>query len=67
MTQNQQGTIAVRNGWRSALLIACLIAVVLIAFFILRDGFGWGDIVGGLIIGVMTLAVLEVVRRVSQR
>ncbi len=54
-------------GWPGMVAFAVLEAVVITAFFAWRDGFGVGDVLAGLVIGALTLAVLAVIRRTSSR
>lgn len=67
MAQDQRSTMPVLVGWGGVITVAVVVALAVFAFFVLRDGFQVGDIVGGLVIGVVTFAVLAVVRRFSQR
>ena len=54
---------AVVATWRSTLTLAVVVAVTLVIFWAWRDGFGPGDLVGGLVTGVLTFATLAALRR----
>jgi len=52
---------------QSRIVLAVVVAVAVSVVFILRDGFGWGDILGAVIIGVGVFIVLTVLRRFASR
>ena len=67
MRPDRQGPAPAFAGWPAMVAFAVLEAVVIIAFFAWRDGFGLGDVLAGLVIGAVTLAILAVMRRTSSR
>ena len=42
-------------------------AVAILAWWIVRDGFGWGDVLGALVIWLGLVIVLAVIRRSASR
>lgn len=44
-----------------------IIAVAILTWWIVRDGFGWGDVLGALAIWLGTFLVLAVIRRIARR
>ncbi len=52
---------------QSRIVLAVVVAVAASVVFILRDGFGWGDVLGAVIIGVGVFVVLTVIRRFASR
>ena len=67
MRPDPQPTGAASAGWPGMIALAAAVAAALVAFFALRDGFDWGDVLGGLVIGALTLAVLAALRRYRTR
>lgn len=53
--------------WQSLIALPTIIALAILAVFVVRDGFGWGDVLGALVIGLLTFIVLVVVRRFASR
>lgn len=53
--------------WRSNLVLATAIALIVVTFWAWRDGFQWGDALGGLVIWLAMLAVLAVLHRFRAR
>ena len=54
-------------GWPGMLALAAAVTTAPIAFFAVRDGVAWGDVLGGLVIGALTLAVLAALRWYTTR
>ena len=52
---------------RDILVPATFIAVPVVVFWIWRDGFSWGDVLGGLVIWTLTAATLAAMRWYRQR
>ncbi len=49
--------------WRSMIALAVVVAMALVIFWAGRDGLAWGDVLGGLIVGVLTFATLAAMHR----
>ncbi len=49
--------------WRSMMALAVVVTVALVIFWAGRDGLAWGDVLGGLVIGVLTFATLVALSR----
>ena len=45
------------------LVVPIVVAAAVLAVFVLHDGFGWGDVLGALLIGLALFAVLAALRR----
>ena len=52
---------------QSVFVLPTVVAVVIIAYWVWRDGFSWGDLLGGLLIWVGTCATLALLRWYSRR
>lgn len=55
-----------RSFWPGAATVT-MVALAVLLVFVLRDGFGWGDVVGALAVGLGVLIALLVVRRFASR
>ncbi len=64
MRCDKQRLPAVVAPWQSAIALAAVVGVGQVLFWAWRDGPDWGDVLGGLVIGVLTFATLAAVRRV---
>jgi hypothetical protein len=53
---------AVAATWRSMIVLAVVVAVALIVFWAWRDGFDPGDLLGALVIGMVTFLTLAALR-----
>ncbi len=62
MRSDKQHLPAVAATCSSMLTLAVVVAVALIIFWAWRDGFDPGDLLGGLIIGVLTFLTLAALR-----
>jgi hypothetical protein len=63
MRPDKQHLPAVVATWRSMIALAVVVAAALIIFWVWRDGFDPGDLLGGLVTGVLTFATLAALRR----
>jgi hypothetical protein len=63
MRPDKQPLPAVVATWRSMITLAVVVAVALVIFWAWRDGLDAGDLVGGLVTGVLTFATLAALRR----
>ena len=63
MRPDKQHLPAVVATWRSMITLAVVVAVSLLIFWVWRDGFDPGDLLGALVSGVLTFAVLAALRR----
>ena len=63
MRPDKQHFPAVLATWRSMITLAVVVSVALIIFWAWRDGFDPGDLLGGLVTGVLTFATLAALRR----
>jgi hypothetical protein len=63
MRPDKQHLPAVLATWRSMITLAVVAAAALIIFWGWRDGFDPGDLLGGLVTGVLTFATLAALRR----
>ena len=63
MRPDKQHLPAVLATWRSMITLAVVVSVALIIFWAWRDGFDPGDLLCGLVTGVLTFAVLATLRR----
>jgi cation transporter-like permease len=63
MRPAKQQLPAVVATWRSMITLAVVVAVALVIFWAWRDGLDPGDLVGGLVTGVLTFATLAALRR----
>ena len=52
--------------WRRMIALAVVVALALILFWAGRDGLEWGDVLGGLVIGVLTFATLVALSRLRR-
>jgi hypothetical protein len=62
MRPDKQYLPAVVATWRSMITLAVVVAVSLMIFWVWRDGFDLGDLLGALVIGVLTFATLAALR-----
>ena len=62
MCPDKQHLPAVVATWRSMIALAVVVAVALMIYWAWRDGFDPGDLVGGIVTGATTFAVLAAVR-----
>jgi len=53
--------------WQSSIVLPIVVAVAILAVFVLRDGFAWGDLLGALVIGFGVFAALALLRRFARR
>ena len=49
--------------WRGMIAFTAVETLGIVAFWTWRDGFSWGAVLGGFVIGALTFATLAVVRR----
>ncbi len=63
MGPEKQQLPAVLATWRSMITLAVVVAVALVIFWTWRDGLDPGDLLGGLVTGVLTFATLAALRR----
>jgi cation transporter-like permease len=63
MRPDKQHLPAVLATWRSMITLAVVVAAALIIFWAWRDGFDPGNLLGGLVTGVLTFATLAALRR----
>ena len=63
MRPDKQQLPAVVATWRSMITLAVVVAVALVIFWTWRDGLDSGDLVGGLVTGVLTFVTLAALRR----
>ncbi len=48
-------------------VLPVVVGVTALIMFVLRDGFGWGDVLGAVIIGIGVFVILMVLRRFADR
>jgi cation transporter-like permease len=63
MGPEKQQLPAVLATWRSMITLAVVVAAALVIFWSWRDGFDPGDLLGGLVTGVLTFVTLAALRR----
>ena len=63
MRPDKQQLPAVVATWRIMIALAVVVAVELMIFWAWRDGFDPDDLLGALVIGVLTFAVLAALRQ----
>ncbi len=49
------------------IVLPIVVAVATLAVFVWRDGFGWGDVLGALVIGIGVFVALAMLRRSASR
>ncbi len=63
MHLDQKGGVPVATTWQGMIAFSAIVALAVFLFWLWRDGFAWGDVLGAVLIGVLTFAVLAALRR----
>ena len=63
MRPDKQRPPALPATWPSMIALALVVTVALIVAWAWRDGLAWGDVLGGLVIGLLVFATLAALRQ----
>jgi hypothetical protein len=62
MYPDKKRTPTVVATWRGMIALAIVVAVASVISWVWRDDFAWGDVLGGLLVGVLTFTALAALR-----